>query len=153
MDISKITDYLYVGTQPKDIGAYGVLHDLGITLIINMRAEHEPRDDPLSPPIETIWLETHDRPSEPIPIKVFFEGVEKALFAMEAGGKIFVHCAGGRHTHVAMAAAILIVKGHSAQSAMELLKSQRPEADPEAEHIRQRIEEFERRLKEREEDG
>ena len=142
MDISKITDVLFVGTQPQG-SDYEILHELGIELIINMRAEQAPYPDPLDPPIRTIWLQTHDNALMPIPRSALLEGVEAALPLVQEGRRVLAHCRAGRHRSVAMAAAILIALGHSAEEAMAMLKAKRPEADPDEWHIKRRIEKFE----------
>ena len=67
-----------------------------------------------------------------------------ALETIEAGGKVYAHCGKGRHRGVAMGAAILIALGQSPDAAMELIKAQRPTADPDAFYIRSRILRFAR---------
>jgi protein-tyrosine phosphatase len=72
-------------------------------------------------------------------------GVQEALKEIQSGGKVYTHCAAGRHRSVAMAAAILIAQGLEPEGAISLIKSKRPVADPDAFHIRRRIELFARR--------
>ena len=50
-------------------------------------------------------------------------GVNAALDVIHHGGKVYVHCAHGRHRSVAMGAAILIAQGMPATEAMELIKN------------------------------
>ena len=71
-------------------------------------------------------------------------GVHAALETIQAGGKVYAHCAQGRHRGVAMGAAILIALGYDANQAMELIKAQRPSADPDMFYIRSRIFRFAR---------
>jgi protein-tyrosine phosphatase len=66
---------------------------------------------------------------------------------MKSGGKVYIHCARGRHRSVAMAASILIARGWTPEQAMELIKERRRIADPRASHIRPRILQFARRWK------
>jgi protein-tyrosine phosphatase len=58
------------------------------------------------------------------------------------GGKVYAHCAGGRHRAAAMGASILIAQGYDAEAAMKLIKERRPFADPRVFYIRPRIMRF-----------
>ncbi len=143
MDISQITEDLFVGTTPT-AGDYDSLRALGVTLVINMRIERRPYPDAHNPPMERLWLPTFDHPLIPIPMKALRRGTLAALEAIAGGGKVFVHCAAGVHRSVAQAAAILIAQGHGMPEAMTLIKAQRPAADPDSWYIRRRIEKFSR---------
>lgn len=141
MDFSQITDTLFVGTTPQS-SDYDTLRELGVRLVINMRGERRPYPDPHAPPVPVLWLRTFDMPLLPIPLRSLRRGVRAALATMEAGGRVYTHCAGGVHRSVAMAAAILIAQGHPPEEAMQLIKERRPPADPDAWHIRWRIKRF-----------
>ncbi len=141
MEISQITEDLFVGTTPR-AGDYDRLRALGVTLVINMRIERRPYPDSHNPPIDRLWLPTFDHPLIPIPIKALMRGTKAALEAIEGGGKVLVHCAAGVHRSVAQAAAILIAQGHTMPEALNLLKTQRPAADPDVWYIRWRIKKF-----------
>lgn len=143
MDLSKITPDLFIGTTPS-VGDYARLHELGVKLVINMRWEHRPRPDPHNPPLSFLWLRTIDSPFFPIPLRALQRGAQAALEAIRNGGKVYAHCAGGRHRGVAMGAAILIAQGYKAEDAMQLIKSCRAYADPHAFYIRPRILRFAR---------
>lgn len=143
MDFSQITEDLYIGTTPDHRG-YDLLRDLGVRLVINMRFWRGPLPRPGEPGLVYLWLRTFDSPLVPIPVWKLIRGVQEALRVMESGGKVFVHCAYGRHRSVAMGAAILIAQGLSPQVAMSLIKGQRPVADPGAFYIRSRILSFAR---------
>jgi protein tyrosine phosphatase (PTP) superfamily phosphohydrolase (DUF442 family) len=138
MDFSRISDDLFIGTTPA-VSDYDRLRQLGVRLVINMRWEHRLRPDPQQPPLDFLWLRTIDSPFFPIPIRALLHGAQTGLEAIRAGGKVYAHCAGGRHRGVAMGAAILIAQGHDPQSAMQLIKSRRPFADPYVFYIRNRI--------------
>ena len=143
MNYSSITDTLFIGTTPgwRD---FDILRDLGVTMVINMRWMPGPRpaqDDPL---LRYVQLRTFDNPLIPIPLRALIQGVQLALEEIKNGGKIYTHCAQGRHRSVAMAAAILIAQGRPIEEAMQLIKERRPVADPQAFHIRRRIELFAR---------
>ncbi len=141
MDFSRITDALFVGTTPE-ASDYAALRALGVRLVINMRFDHRLDPDAHDPPLAFLWLRTFDMPLLPIPLRALRRGAAAALKTIAEGGKVYVHCRVGRHRSVAMAAAILIAQGHSAEEAMQLIKQRRDNADPDAWHIRWRIKRF-----------
>ncbi len=143
MDFSKITDNLYIGDTPRR-GEYDFLRSLGVRLVINMRFDWRPPKDPHQQPIDFLWLRTFDNPVLPIPIRSLMRGARAALETIKDGGKVYVHCARGRHRGVAMGAAILIAQGYEPQEAVELIKVQRPIADPDIYYIYRRILRFAR---------
>ncbi|MCL4529586.1 MAG: dual specificity protein phosphatase family protein [Chloroflexi bacterium] len=147
MNFSPITDDLFIGNTPsaKD---YDQLHALGVRLIINMRFSRGPKPDSHHPPIRTLWLRTIDSPLFPIPIHKLVHGAHAALETIRSGGKIYTHCAYGRHRGVVMGTCILIAQGMPAQDAMQLIESRRPAADPDVFYIRTRILKFAERWKE-----
>lgn len=144
MDYSQINGDLYIGTTPY-AEHYNELRDMGVALVINMRIELRPRPDPGFPPIRSMWLPTFDTPLFPIPIHVLERGAKAALQVINTGGRVYVHCAAGRHRGVAMGAAILIAQGLSAADAMQLITQHRAVADPYIWYIRRRIERFAQR--------
>jgi hypothetical protein len=138
MDYSQITEQLLIGTTPNDVD-YGRLSRLGVGLVINMRfwRGRPPRDT--EPKVEYLRLRTFDSPLAPIPMGALMRGARAALEVMGRGGRVYIHCSRGRHRSVALAAAVLIAQGRSAQQAMDLIKARRRQADPDAFHIRRRI--------------
>jgi dual specificity MAP kinase phosphatase len=138
MDFSKITDNLFIGDTPRR-DEYDHLRGLGVRLIINMRFDRRPAIDSHQPPLDFLWLRTFDNPVLPISIRSLMRGVHAALETIRAGGKVYTHCARGRHRGVAMGAAILIALGYHPDEAVELIKVQRPIADPDIFYIRRRI--------------
>ncbi len=143
MNFSQITDGLFIGDAPE-AADYPLLHDLGVRLVINMRLEKRLPPDSLRPPLNFLWLPTADNPLLPIPIRFLKHGVRLALEIIRSGGKVYAHCAKGRHRGVAMGAAILIAQGYDPDQAMQLIKVQRPIADPDIFYIRSRILKFAR---------
>src|SRR5512140_3410062 len=139
MNYSPITDSLFIGTSPRRQD-FDVLRDLGITMVINMRWSPGPRPPKDDPALRYVWFRTFDNTFLPIPLRALIEGVQLALEELKNGGKIYTHCQAGRHRSVAMAAAILIAQGRPIEEAMALIKERRPIADPQAFHIRRRIE-------------
>jgi protein-tyrosine phosphatase len=91
-----------------------------------------------------LWLRTIDSPIILIPIQKLLQGTQVALETIRNGGKVYSHCAKGRHRSVAMGAAILIAQGHAPETAMRLIQKQRPIADPGMFYIRARILQFAR---------
>ena len=142
-EFSNITDDLFIGRTPL-VRDYDGLRELGIRLIINMRYTRAPYPDPYHIPIKLLWLRTVDSPFFPIPISKLILGAQAALDTMHAGGKVYVHCAYGRHRGVAMGACILIAKGYDPESAVRLIAERRLVADPNAYYIRSRIMQFAR---------
>ena len=143
MDFSFITDQLFIGETPSPF-EYDFLRDLGVRLVINMRIEKRPAFDLGTPPLDFLWLPTVDTPGLVIPIRFLIRGVQAALETIRTGGKVYAHCHKGRHRGVAMGASILIALGYDPDEAIELIKVQRPIADPNIFYIRSRILRFAR---------
>lgn len=141
MNFSPITDDLFIGTTPSTED-YNHLRDLGVRLVINMRFSIGPRPDLHHTPIQTLWLRSIDSPFFPIAIHKLIRGAHSALNVIHHQGKVYTHCAYGRHRGVTMGACILIAQGMSPLAAMELIKEKRPQADPDAFYIRPRIMKF-----------
>ena len=144
MDFSPITSDLFIGTTPA-VDDYPRLRGLGVRLVINMRFEQRPAPDPHPEPIHLLWLRTIDSPLFPIPIYKLLRGATAAIETIRCGGKVYTHCAGGRHRGVAMGAAVLIAQGHDPHAAMTLIAERRTFADPFAFYIRPRILKFARK--------
>ncbi len=143
LDISKITDYLYVGSRVHKDHA-DEMKLLKFDLIISMIAQFSPDEIYTLPPFKTLWIKTYDSIFIPISLQKMVQGVEAALPVIENKGKVLVFCMEGKRRSVAMAAAILIGLGKSSKEAIELLISSRKVADPRAWYIRRRIHAFER---------
>ena len=143
MNFSMITDCLFIGDTPR-VEDYDFLRELGIRLIINMRIEKRPALDLHHPPLHFLWLPTIDTPGPVIPMWFLMRGVRAALETIKTGGKVYTHCAKGRHRGVAMGASILVALGYDPHEAIELIKLQRPIADPDIFYIRNRILRFAR---------
>jgi hypothetical protein len=141
-DITAITDQLFIAAMPR---AWHVedIRGLGIDLILSMTLSPPPRFLSRKPyqllrlPVVDYWL-------LPIPLSALRKGVEAALPVIEGGGQVLVHCRGGRHRSVVMAACILVALGMTAEQAMDAIVARRAVADPHARHIEPRIKAFER---------
>lgn len=143
MNFSQITSNLFIGPMPT-AADYDQLRDFGVRLVINMRFANKLPPGISHPPIEVLWLRTVDSPFTPIPLKTILKGTERALEIIRTGGKIYSHCAKGRHRSVVMGAAILIAQGQTPEAAMRLIKEKRPVSDPDAFYIKKRIFDFAR---------
>ncbi len=141
MNFSKITDDLFIGNMPS-IADYDRLHELSVRLIINMRFSRGPKPDSHHPPIRTVWLRSIDSPLFPISVHKLMQGAQAALETIRSGGKVYAHCAYGRHRGVAMGACVLIAQGMSAAEAIKLIGARREVADPDAFYIKSRILKF-----------
>jgi protein tyrosine phosphatase (PTP) superfamily phosphohydrolase (DUF442 family) len=141
MDISRITDQLYIAAHPKAEDAVAI-RDMNVRLILNM-IFIRPADVYRNPPFRMVTLRTFDSIFLPIPIGKLVKGVKAALPVIEGGESVLVYCREGRHRSVAMAAAVLIGQGNSADEAMQLISSKRSKADPYAWHIQRQIRKFE----------
>jgi hypothetical protein len=138
VDFSQITDYLYIGDIPR-ADDYDILRNLGVRLVIDMCFDKPPVIDLHRPPLDLLWLPAFDSPRLVIPIWLLKCGVRAALKTFQAGGKVYAHCKKGRHRGPAMGASILIARGYDPQQAIDLIKLQRPIADPDVYYIRSRI--------------
>jgi len=138
MDFSRITDDLFIGTTPF-LRNYADLRELGVRLVINMRLTHYPQADAYVQPLSFLSLRTIDSPFFPISIQKLQRGARAALETIHEGGKVYAHCAGGRHRGVAMGACILVAQGVDPHDAMKLIKDRRSFADPHVLYIRNRI--------------
>jgi protein tyrosine phosphatase (PTP) superfamily phosphohydrolase (DUF442 family) len=143
IDISKVTDYLYVGSR---VGKEHVdeLKALNFNLIISMIGQMPPDEIYTLPPFKTLWIKTYDTFFTPIPIKKLLIGVEAALPIIRNNGKVLVFCMQGKRRSIAMSAAILISMGHTSIQAINLLTTARNVADPRRWYIRHQIKAFEK---------
>ena len=142
IDISKVTDYLYVGSRVGKEHA-DELKVLNFNLIISMIGQMRPDEVYTLPPFRTLWIKTYDTFFTPIPVKKLLVGVEAALPIIQNKGKVLVFCMEGKRRSVAMAVAILISMGHTSEEAIDLLTTARKAADPRMWYIRRQIRAFE----------
>lgn len=141
LDISKITDYLYISAYPNENHA-GEIASFNVRLILSMH--WLPLDMKLNhPPLRVLWLPTFDNPWLKMPMKSLMRGVKAALPVIDSGDAVLAHCAAGKHRSVAMACCVLIAKGFSADEAIKAVKAGRSVADPDIPHIQDRIRKFE----------
>lgn len=137
LDISKITDYLYIAAYPSGEYAKEVLMQ-NIHLIINM-IWLKPAKEYATDPFRMVTYRTFDNPLMRISVGTLVKGVKEALPVIADGESVMVYCREGRHRSVAMACCILIGCGYSAEDAMNLVSAHREVADPRAAHIESQI--------------
>lgn len=123
MDISKITDQIYVGTNSccaehysKMLVQKGVTHDLSL--------EGERVDQPYG--VDSyLWLPTPDHAA---PSKISFKiGIKYIDGVLKNGGRVFIHCTNGHGRAPTMSAAWFIKEGMSVSEAVDVIKKKRPE--------------------------
>ena len=143
IDISKVTDYLYVGSRVEKEDS-DELKLLNFNLIISMIGQMRPDEIYTLPPFKTLWIKTYDTFFSPISIKKLLAGVQAALPIIQNKGKILVFCMQGKRRSIAMAAAILISMGHTSEQAANILTTARKVADPRMWYILSQIRAFEK---------
>lgn len=143
IDISKVTDTLYVGSKiSKDY--VEEVKVLNFDLIISMIAQIPPDEIYNLPPFKTLWIRAYDTFFTPISTRQLLIGVEAALPVIQNKGKVLVFCLLGRHRSIIMSAAILISTGLTGEQASKLLIAARKVADPRRWYVRWQIEKFEK---------
>lgn len=143
LDISRITDTLYIAAHPQPEDAE-YLRNLPTSLMLSLRMR-PPHPVVRHAARQWMHLPCVDSPLTPIPMLLLWRGVDAAVPVAAEGGAVVVHCHYGRHRSVALACCILIGQGMPSAEAMALVKRQRPEADPYAWYIRSRIVQFEQK--------
>ena len=143
LDISKVTDHLYVGSRVW-IDDADELKTFDFNLIISMIGQMAPDKILTQPPFNTLWIKTYDTFFIPISIKKLLSGVHAALPVIQNNGKVLVFCMQGKRRSIAMAAAILISLGHTSEEAINLLTAARKMADPRRWYILSQIKAFEK---------
>ena len=143
IDISKITEHLYVGSRVlKD--HIDELRLLKFDLIISMIGQERPDEIFNLPPFKTLWIKAYDTFFTPISIRKLLSGVQAALPVIQQKGKVLVYCMEGKRRSIIMSAAILIAMGHTAEEASEFLIKGRQVADPRRWYVRWQIRAFEK---------
>jgi protein-tyrosine phosphatase len=143
IDISRVTDYLYVGSrvgkeQADELKVYN------FNLMISMIGQMPPDEIYTVSPFNTLWIRTYDTFVTPISVKKLLVGVKAALPVIQNKGRVLVFCMEGKRRSVTMAAAILISMGHTSEEAIDLVTTGRKVADPRRWYVRRQIKAFER---------
>jgi hypothetical protein len=143
VDISQITDYLFVGSRICEDHCEE-LKTRKFDLIISMIGQEAPHEVFSMPPFKTLWIRTYDTIFTPISIRKLMIGVEAALPIIHSKGKVLVFCMQGRRRSIVMASSILIAMGHTTDEAADLLVKARKVADPRKWYVKRQIRAFER---------
>jgi protein-tyrosine phosphatase len=123
---SKITDQLYVGPQFDQKGK-AHLEANGIHACVNLRVEFDDAEYGLNL-AHYCYLPTVD---DDAPSQQHLEaGVAFIRQRIEAGDKVYIHCAGGVGRAPTMAAAYLISTGLSITEALDVIRAARPFITP-----------------------
>lgn len=125
LDHSQITPQLYVGPQHGKIGKRQ-LEAAEINGCVNMRVEFDDAAYGLEL-AEYCYLPTVDE--TPPALDDLRKGAAFMTRVIDAGGKVYVHCAGGVGRAPTMAAAYLITQGMSLDDAIALIQRGRPYVD------------------------
>jgi protein-tyrosine phosphatase len=143
LDISPITDQLFIGAWPKaeNIDA---LVERGVKLILWMQME-QPDAALGRPPMTLLQLGAWDTPVTFVTVERLRQGVDLALPVLAAGGKVMACCKAGRRRSAAMAASILIAQGATTDEAIAVIKDRRPVAKPDNWWVQRRLRQFEQR--------
>jgi protein-tyrosine phosphatase len=128
MDITWLTDRIAVGGGIWNAENMAKVAEVGITHVLDMQLEFD--DTPLAAAcgIAVLWNPTDDD-FEPKSVELFQRGVKFAQTALEAEGKLYIHCAAGVHRGPMMAAAVLGSLGWELGDAIRLIEVRRPLAD------------------------
>ncbi len=135
---SRITPQLYVGPQHGKLGKRQ-LERAGVTGVVNMRVEFDDAEHGLAL-AEYCHLPTVDE--TPPTLRDLRSGAAFIARVIDAGGKVYVHCAGGVGRAPAMAAAYLVTQGMTLDAALDLIRRGRPYIDVLPDQL-ERLREFE----------
>lgn len=125
LQFSQITPDIFVGPQFGKRGKR-LLEQAGITACVNLRIEYDDADYGLDFP-QYCYLPTVD---ETAPTMEHLEqGAAFIKDVVEAGGKVYIHCAGGVGRAPTMAAAYFVSQGMTLDAALALIRSGRPFID------------------------
>ena len=128
LNLSWITDDVAAGgsVRPRD---YPRLRDIGVTAVIDLRAESRDDAEKLSQlGIEFLHLPTPDRYAPTV--EKLAIGVRWAEDRLAAGGKVFAHCEHGVGRGPLMVACVLVSRGATTPVAIETLRDRRWQSAP-----------------------
>ena len=121
-EVSQITPEIYVGPQVYRVGKHR-LEMLGVRYSVNMQAEFDDTTHGFA--FENhLYLPTID--DEAPTLDQLRQGVDFIQRAIEEGGRVYIHCAGGIGRSPTMAAAYFINQGLILDKAIDLIKKGRP---------------------------
>jgi protein-tyrosine phosphatase len=119
----RITPHLMVGPQLSRRGWLYLAHKFGVNSIVNLRVEADDRERGIDAE-HYLWLPTIDHTSPTV------EQLQKAAdfiaARIDAGEKVYIHCAAGVGRAPMTAAAYLISQGYDVDEALRLIRARRP---------------------------
>jgi protein-tyrosine phosphatase len=128
LNLTWITDDLAAGgsVRPRD---YSRLRDIGVTAVIDLRAEACDDVDRLRRmDIELLHLPTPDRYAPTV--ETLATGVRWAEERLNSGGRIFAHCEHGVGRGPLMIGSVLVSRGSTAPDAIVTLRERRWQSAP-----------------------
>jgi len=140
LNMDWVNEHLAVGgsIHPEEIKA---LASQGITHVVDTRAERcDDKDTLTREKIDWLHLPTPD--NHPLSIKQLMEGTTWVNERTKKGERVLIHCEYGVGRSVLLTCAVLITQGMDASTALDLVKQQRGQADPNPQQIAQ-LREFE----------
>lgn len=119
---SRITPEVYIGPQYGQAGKRRLIEE-GITAGVNLRIEFDDAEHDLALP-EYCHLPTID--DDAPTMEHLDQGVAFMQRVIGAGGKVYIHCAGGVGRAPTMGAAYFMSQGMSLDEALALIRRSRP---------------------------
>ena len=104
------------------------LLEMDIDLVIDCRLEAEDTDIWSDVGVNYLHLPTDDRYGHHIPRDHFDRAVQEAMYVIEDGGKVFIHCHMGVNRGPSTAYAVLLAMGYGPTEAFDLIRAKRPQA-------------------------
>ena len=131
LDVSFLNENLGIGAAPKSCDKVIRLRNLGFQHLIDLRAERRQTD--ILTKVDHIrvhWVPTSDdwRPVSP----EFFKRLEievKKILTSEDHAKFLICCGAGEHRAPLSGVLSLVILGHSFETAVEIVKKARPQAE------------------------
>jgi len=129
LNISLITKYLAVGAAPRTTDALESLRDLGVSHILDLRAERKQSDILVNAEkVSVSWVPTYDdwRPKS----AEFYRDLTNVLNSiLNNGEKLLVCCGAGEHRAPLAGVLALVTMGYSLDAAAEMVQKARPVAE------------------------
>ncbi|MEM7028363.1 MAG: dual specificity protein phosphatase [Chloroflexota bacterium] len=119
---SQVTEQIYVGAQHRKLGKQR-LKRWGVTGVVNLRIEYDDAAHGLMLD-GYCYLPTID--DDAPTLAHLYQGVEFMRQQIEAGGNVYIHCAGGIGRAPTMAVAYMVCTGFSVDDAVQIIKRTRP---------------------------
>lgn len=124
VDVTKITDKIYVGGSLFFDSHYKAAKELGVTHILNAQGEWDDEPNAAKYKMKTCWLPTFDNFSAPDK-KDFAEAKAFILDCFEKNGVLLCHCLGGVHRGPMFALFAMGLDGWSIPEAAKLIRDYR----------------------------